>query len=184
MHEVVYTRRILINAGVSYPREALIAHAAMSYVVGHVSAPAYGYMNLIQGIRPVPTPDGVLHAGAGICGHAALTFAAIVKRFGLPVRSVQFYYGAGDNHIAAEVFYDGAWHYYDPTFGAYYRDGDRVLSIGEARAHPDPESLLDFNRTLLWYTVASMAGATNLTDFSVETDPETRVEIDRQPFVG
>ena len=71
-----------IRAGVAGSREALIAHAAMSYVVGHVSAPAYGYMNGIQGVRPTPTGDGVLRAGAGICGHAALTFAAIVKRFG------------------------------------------------------------------------------------------------------
>jgi hypothetical protein len=155
----------------------------MGYVVGHVSAPVYGYMNEIMGVRPISTARGVLDAEAGICGHAALTFASIVKRFGLKVRSVQFYYG-DNNHIANEVFYDGEWHYYDPTFGAYYQDGTRVLSIEEARSHPNPSSLLRYNTTLFWYSVASMADLTSLTDFGMETDPATRVEVDQQLFVG
>ncbi len=180
--EVAYSEQVFRWRSVSYSREQLVAQAAMTHVVGHVSAPAYGYMNVFLGSVPKPTANGVLASGAGICGHAALTFAAIVKAFKLPVRSVQFYYGEGDNHIAAEVFYNGAWHYYDPTFGAYYIDGLNVLSIEQARAHPDPGSLLLHDRTLLWYTVASRAGATSLTDFGIETDPDTRVEIDQQPF--
>src|SRR5919198_546420 len=134
--EVVHSEYVLTEAGVPYQHEAIVAQAALSYVVGHVSAPAYGYMNKTLGIRPQPTAEGVLTVGAGICGHAALTFAAIVKRFKIPVRSVQFYYADGvNNHIADEVFYAGAWHYFDPTWGAVYEDaGGHVLSIDEARA--------------------------------------------------
>ena len=176
--EVAYGERTLAVAGAPAQRDALVAHAAMTYVVGHVSAPAYGYMNELLGARPVPTADGALGAGAGICGHAALTFAAIVKRLGLPVRSIQFYYGT-NNHIAAEVFYDGGWHYFDPTYGAYYGTPDGVLSVDEARS--DPGAPLHQNTTLLWWTVGMMAGYTGLLEFAV--DPATRVEIDKQAFV-
>jgi hypothetical protein len=162
------------------PREALIAHAAMSYVVGHVSAPGYGYMNVLLNQQPIPTAEGALAAGSGICGHAALTFAAIVKHFGLKVRSVQFYYADGvNNHISAEVFYDGEWHYYDPTWGAYYVQGGRVLSIEQARQHADPRSVLRQNGTLFWRSIQDLAGGPPLGD---ETDPATRVDIDKQPF--
>ena len=112
--EVAYSRLVLRWIEAAPSREALIAHATMSYVVGHVSAPDYGYMNVLVGTQPTPTPNGVLEAGSGICGHAALTFAAIVKRFGLPVRRVLLWYENGAGHTAAEVFYDGAWHYSIP----------------------------------------------------------------------
>ncbi len=179
--EVAYSQLVLRSTDAAPSREALVAHAAMSYVVGHVTAPGYGYMNVIAGTRPTPTPNGVLEVGSGICGHAALTFAAIVKRFGLPVRSVQLWYENGSGHIAAEVFYDGAWHYYDPTFGAYYSVGGRVLSIGEARAHPEGRSLLRHDATLFWYRVALLAGVDYLAG---EPNAATRVEIDQQPFTG
>jgi transglutaminase-like putative cysteine protease len=181
--EVVHSEYVLAEASVPYQHEAIVARAAMTYVVGHVSAPAYGYMNKTLGTRPLPTAESVLGAGSGICGHAALTFAAIIKRFKIPVRSVQFYYADGvNNHIAAEVFYDGVWHYYDPTWGALYADArGRVLSIDEARAHPEPDSLLQQDGTLLWRWILSLAGVAPL---GGETDPSTRVEIDKQPFSG
>jgi hypothetical protein len=181
--EVAHSEYVLREAGVGYEHEAIVALAAMTYVVGHVSAPGYGYMNTSLGVRPEPTAESVLTAGSGICGHAALTFAAIIKRFKLPVRSVQFYYADGvNNHIAAEVYYGGAWHYYDPTWGAFYADATgRVLSIDDARTHPDPESLLQQDGTLLWRSILSMAGVPPL---GAETSPDTRVEIDKQPFSG
>ena len=70
--------------------------------------------------HPLPTAESALATGSGICGNAALTFAAIVKRFNVLVGSVQFYYADGiNNHIADEAYYGGAWHYYDPTWGAF-----------------------------------------------------------------
>jgi hypothetical protein len=179
--EVAYVELFRGDPDVNVPsREELIARSAMDYVVGHVTAPGYGYMNVVLGAPPAATAESALQNGSGICGHAALTFAAIVKHFGLRVRSVQFYYANGvDNHIANEVFFDGDWHYFDPTWGAYYQDGDRVLSIEDARAHATPRALLVQNRTLLWRSVQTMAGVPPL---GAETDAETRVEIDKQPF--
>ena len=169
-HEIAYTEN-----SVPGHRDMLIAYAAMTYVNGHVSAPAYGF-----GIHPEATADSVLRYGAGICGHAALTYAAIVKRFGVPVRSVQFYYANGGGHIAVEAFYEGDWHFFDPTWGAYYADTD-VLSITEIRARQDASSLLHENGTLFWHVVQDFSGGT--TDLPLELDPVTRVEIDKQPFI-
>jgi hypothetical protein len=181
--EVAYSEAVLGNLDIPYSHGQVLAQAAMDYVVGHVSAPAYGYMKM-NGLSLASTPDAILGAQAGICGHAALTFAAIVKRFGLAVRSVQFYYGPDGtwNHISDEVSYDGAWHYFDPTFGIYYEQEGVVLSIADARAAPDPESLLQKNVTLFWTTVSEQAGSVELSDTGFATDPATVVTIDQQPF--
>jgi Transglutaminase-like superfamily len=183
--EVVYSEAVLSNLGIPYSHGQLISQAAMDYVVGHVSAPAYGYMK-DNGQSLASTPDAILGAQAGICGHAALTFAAIVKRLGFAVRSVQFYYGPDGtwNHIADEVAYDDGWHYFDPTFGIYYEQDGGVLSIADARAATDLASLLQKNMTLFWTTVTLQAGATELSDTSFATDPATVVTIDQQPFTG
>ena len=183
--EDVYSEAVLTNAGIPFSHEQLVAQAAMDYVVGHVSAPAYGYMK-DNGINLAPTPEAILAAQAGICGHAALTFAAIVKRFGLPVRSVQFYYGPdlSWNHISDEVQYGGGWHYFDPTFGIDYEQNGVVLSIADARAADAPQTLLQQNKTLFWTTVVTQANAVELSDVGFATDPATVVEIDQQPFIG
>jgi hypothetical protein len=88
--EVAYAEKYA--GGVPYSHGRLVAQAAMDYVVEHVSPTAYGYLEIFGGQLPGPTPDAVLGAQAGLCGDAALAFAAIVKQLGLGARSVQFYY--------------------------------------------------------------------------------------------
>jgi hypothetical protein len=180
-NDVEYSEYVLRNAGVTYSRGALIAHAAMEYVDGHVSATAFGYLNELKGTRPEATAEATLASGAGICGYASLTLAAILKRFNLPTRSVQFYYEDGRNHIAVEVFYDGDWHYYDAYYGTFYENDGEVLSISEARAHPSPGLRHQSNQ--FWFTVALRANL-KVADLSYELSPATRVEIDKQPFSG
>jgi hypothetical protein len=183
--QVSYSEGVLSGAGVPYSHGQLVSQAAMDYVVGHVNAPAYGF-DVSVGQKPTATPDGILGSQAGLCGSAALTFAAIVKHFGFPVRSVQFYYGPDGqwNHISDEVSYDGSWHYFDPTFGIFYRQGADVLSIGDARAASDPTALLVKDNSLFWTNVTEQAGITELSDTSFATDPATSVVLDGQPFVG
>jgi hypothetical protein len=145
----------------------VISLAAMNYVVGHVLAGVYGY-RVFTGLSMPWDAERALKMQAGICGTAAFTFAAIVRQFNLPVRSVQFYYGT-NNHIAVEVFYDGAWHYFDPTWGAVFSDAtEPVLSIGQARSGPFQ---LQRDQTLLW------GEFTPLSDLTVLTAPSTVVEI-------
>jgi len=160
----------------------LVSLSAMNYVVGHVSTGAYGYLEVFGGTLPTARPDSILGTQAGICGHAALSFAAIVRHFGYAVRSVQFYYstpeGTPDSHIADEVFYDGAWHFFDPTFGVFWTDpSGQVMSITDVRANGGTEHKDHASFTNLiedpWF-----AG----NDTAFETDPATEVVLDEQPF--
>jgi len=135
--EVAYVR-----GGVPrYSRSQLISQAAMDYVAGHVSVTAFGYLKWFGKRLPKVAANSALHTQAGICAQAAVSFAAIVHRFGLRVRSVNFNYlnpqpnETPDGHIAVEVLYDGSWHFFDPTYGLFWTDpAGRVLSIGDVRA--------------------------------------------------
>ena len=130
-----------VKGGVSYSHGQLVSQAAMDYVTGHVSDTAFGYLKLSGGRLPKNRPNPALAAQAGVCSHAAVTFAAIVEALGLRVRSVNFNYvdpgpnPTSDGHVAVEVFYDGGWHFFDPTFGAFWTTrGGSVISISEVRA--------------------------------------------------
>ena len=180
--EVAWAEHADKDTGTPFSDGQLVGLSAMNYVVGHVSAGAYGYLELFGGALPTSKPDSILGTQAGICGHAALTFAAIVQHLGYSVRSVQFFYttpdGTADSHIADEVFYDGGWHFFDPTFGVYWTDGNgNALAITDARAGGGTEHKDDVSFTNViedpWY-----AGD----DTAFETDPATTVVLDGQSF--
>jgi hypothetical protein len=186
-HEVAYEEAM----AVPYSHGRLVAQAAMDYVVEHVSASAYGYLEVNNLPLPGPTPDSILGTQAGICGHAAIAFASIVKHLGLRARSAQFYYtdpagpagpGTPDSHIAVEVYYDGGWHFFDPTFGVFWTDpatGD-VLSITDARdptlggvEHKDDISITNLAEDYFYGDSTAF-----------ETDPATTVTIGQEAFTG
>ena len=170
--EVAYTKMISTREERPVNDGYLISVAAMNYVVGHVLAPEYGYRHEVAFLS-VPlwkSAEQALQMQAGICGNAALVFATIVRAFNLPVRSVQFYYGA-NNHIAAETYYNGAWHYFDPTWGIMFTAS--AQSITDARSN-QTAPLSD--QTLLWHLTAPVA----LADTSVLTAPATVVELGKQ----
>jgi Transglutaminase-like superfamily len=171
--EVTYVKHTFAQQGRSMPDGYLSSLAIMNYVVGHVTAPEYGFRHEIA-MLPLPVSDveTILQMQAGICGNASFAFAGIAHNLGLPVRSVQFYYGT-DNHIAVETYYEGGWHYFDPTWGLVYGDG---LSITAARASANPQPRYD--STLLW----KLTAPSSLTNFSVLTAPSTVVDIDKQPL--
>lgn len=174
--EVAYVR-----GGVSYSYGQLVSEAAMDYTVGHVSDTAYGYLEWFGGTLPGFDPNDILAAQAGICGQAANVFAGIVSAFGFPVRSVQFYYddpgGIPDVHVTVEVYYDGGWHMFDPTYGQFWTaSSGAVLSIADVRA----------GSGTLQKDVASF---TNVFEDAVlgndtwfVTDPATRVVIGADPL--
>jgi hypothetical protein len=102
---------------------------------------------------------------AGICGHAANSMVLILTEFSIRARQVHFYYttpGAATNgHTAVEVFYDGAWHYFDPTWGDIY-----VRPGGDPAAPLSAETILRMSsaerararvgyNTLLWRMVVT-----------------------------
>jgi Transglutaminase-like superfamily len=168
-------------SGVPYADGQLVALSAMNYVVGHVSTGAYGYLQSVGATLPFSNPGSVLTMQAGICGHATLTFAAVVRHFGYSVRSVRFYYSTPsgpDSHIAVEVLYGGGWHFFDPTFGLYWTDANgTALAITEVRAGKGEErkDVAIFTNVVedLWW-----AGD----DTAFETAPATTVVLGGQPF--
>jgi transglutaminase superfamily protein len=132
----------------SYSRGALTALAAMNYVATHVSSTTYAYFNP-PGL-PLPpwsldldsNANTILRAQAGECGYHVLVFTAIMQHLGYMVRAVNFDYqdpwtGKQGAHSAAEVYYDSAWHFFDPTYDLYWTNptSGSVLSIADERAN-------------------------------------------------
>lgn len=172
------------NLPSTYSHGDFVALSVMNYVESHVSVTAYSY--LLENHLPLPavTPNAILAAQAGQCGHHALVFAALMRHFGYPVRSAQFYWSSTNgpqSHIADEVFYDGAWHYFDSYYGLYWTDANgHVMGITDVRAdggalHQDGVSVLNLNLDP-WY-----AGDN---DAWFETDPATSVVLGAAPLDG
>ena len=130
------------------PREYVTALAVNSYVVGHVSRMTYGYLEGIgaevPGGEPAEIAEEALTSGAGLCGAATQTALALYARLGVEARSIQAFYEherSAGGHITTEVFYDGAWHWFDPMWGSFFRDDDHVLSLAEVvRSSPERQA--------------------------------------------
>jgi transglutaminase superfamily protein len=135
-------------AGPSYPLGALTALAAMNYVATHVSATVYAYSFPAglpfrkRGKTLTNETNTILTAQAGTCTYHVIAFTAIMHHFGYRVRRVDFSYqdpytGKPGGHSAAEVYYNGDWHFFDPTYDVYYTDATSgsVLSIADERAN-------------------------------------------------
>jgi hypothetical protein len=156
----------------------LVCVAAMNHVVWSVNP--FAWASRVANGEPLPSADAesALERQAGLCGHAAITYAAIVSAFELPVRPVQFYWRSsfGDrSHIACEVFYADAWHFFDPTWGVFYEQGGIVLGIESVRA--GAACTLRRDETLLYALIGD-----SWADLDCLTDPTTRVEVAAYEF--
>lgn len=122
------------------PKGEIVSLEAMNYVAdNHVNLFMRAYLLNHGGLPSLATANDILTAQAGLCGNAEIAFEALVRHFGFDVRRVNFYYddpaSVPDGHTAAEVYYDGAWHFFDPTFSIYWRGaGGGVLDINTVRA--------------------------------------------------
>jgi hypothetical protein len=118
--EAAYVKSIYRAHHWSPPREYVDALATLSYVQGHVSAPLYGYLQQHRRRAPGSSPSQILAQGAGIGGHAAIVYRAIMKTFSVPTRQVDVFFPKG-GAVLVEVWWNRAWHVVDPTFGAFFR---------------------------------------------------------------
>jgi Transglutaminase-like superfamily len=174
------------NTGFAY------AVATMNLVNGLVSAPHYGTLREL-GVAPGADPEDILREQAGICQQAMIVFLAIAEKIGLPAREVAVWYpeefpeytGAGvPGHATVEVFYGSGWHWFDPTWGLFYRKpGDRpdaVLSLQEVIALPKEvrETYLVSNQSLLWTQIVThnSAWAVRRTGYGFLDFKQLRVE--------
>jgi len=79
-----------------------------------------------------------------------------MEQFDIPARPVEFYKRIeADNHIVAEVFYDGQWRMIDVTWGTVYRGPDAsvadLLSVEQLLQMDNPLELAVANDSDLWY---------------------------------
>ena len=112
---------------------------------------ALGVMRYIAQVYPSGPPSQYNRTGAtalqttpNLCGDKSLGMVALCRRLGIPARVVPMNnFVALNAHIAVEVWYDGGWHYMDPTYGAFYYsepsfDGSgRIPSMRELATDPE-----------------------------------------------
>jgi hypothetical protein len=168
-------------------REFLCAVAVMNFVQSRVSP--LNYAVLSKGGKVLPrTAEEYLTARAGICGGQVMTFREILDRLDIRNRPVEFYMrgpskAENHSHIGAEVFYADKWHFFDITWGTFFRSGDGiddVLSIGEIRKTDNVEDLAVTNHSDLWFQQWKSGG---LDPFEYITWKETDVIVGRDGIV-
>ena len=91
----------------------------------------------------------IIERGAPHCSNLALAMAAVMAAGGYPSRTIH----TSDTpdyahtHVAVEVFYDGGWHLYDPTYGVFFlNDFKEVASYRELRLSPELIKAEAFNQ--------------------------------------
>ena len=78
----------------------------------------------------------VLEHGAGFCGDLALAMATVVETGNYATRMIDTSDGSEkpNKHVLVEVFYDGRWNLYDPTYGVTFQnDAGCLASYKELR---------------------------------------------------
>lgn len=90
------------------------------------------------------TATQIIKDGYAICGGMSYTFIILCRKTGMPARYVgSIYTPRLSSHAIAEVFYDGGWHLFDPTFGIFfysastYNRRGNIASLHEFIAQPD-----------------------------------------------
>jgi hypothetical protein len=95
----------------------------------------------------IGSPRRIIEVGSQYCGHLGDAMATLLA-VAYPVRTIHLTDGAtpANTHVVVEVFYDYAWHLYDPTFGVRFKDRDgKVVSYSELIVNPDLVSLDGFS---------------------------------------
>lgn len=85
------------------------------------------------------SPRRVIEYGSQYCGHLADTMATLLA-VGYPVRVLHLKDESTPphTHVVIEVFYEGSWHLYDPTFGVEFLNANgKVASYKELRLNPE-----------------------------------------------
>ena len=93
------------------------------------------------GVDAHPNSELSCQSYISACGGYSNLLTALAGTQGIPARLLTLgNYPINNGHAVCEIYYDGAWHLYDPTYGAYYTDTpeDRstpnVLSFEELSA--------------------------------------------------
>jgi len=91
-------------------------------------------LNYDETQRELGSPRRVLERGSQFCGFLSVAMRTLLSIGGYPARQVDMIDGQNPprSHAVVEVFYDGGWHLYDPTYGLIFRN-----SNGEVASYHD-----------------------------------------------
>lgn len=80
--------------------------------------------------RNYKSPRQALEHGSRYCGSLALAMATIAESGNYKTRILDLIGDGPDSktHIVVEVFYEGGWHIYDPTYGTTFRSRDGSIA--------------------------------------------------------
>jgi hypothetical protein len=85
------------------------------------------------------SPRRILEQGSQYCGHLSTTMTTLLA-VAFPTRAVHLTDKSTppNTHVVVEVFYEGDWHLYDPTFGVQFKNPQgEVVSYKELLLNPD-----------------------------------------------
>jgi hypothetical protein len=105
-------------------------------VIGAVNDYVATKLNYDQTQWELGSPRRVLENGSEYCGHLSAAMATLLANGPYRVRQINLIDGQSPpgTHVVVEVFYGGAWHLYDPTYGTVYRNREgAVASYKELR---------------------------------------------------
>ncbi|MFL6212271.1 MAG: transglutaminase domain-containing protein [Blastocatellia bacterium] len=108
-------------------------------IVGAVNDYVATKLNYDETQWELGSPRRVLETGSQYCGHLSAAMAALLANSPYPLRQINLTDGRTPpgTHVVVEVFYGGAWHLYDPTYGTVYRSRDgAVMSYEQLRLDP------------------------------------------------
>jgi len=95
------------------------------------------------------TPRRVLERGSRYCGHLSIAMATLLEAGNYRTRMIDMTDGATNpyTHVVIEVFYNGRWHLYGPTYGVKFLDkSGNVMSYKDLRFDTSPISEDLFSR--------------------------------------
>lgn len=85
------------------------------------------------------SPRQILERGSRYCGDLSFLMATIADAGNYKTRMVDLSDGTAtpSTHVVVEIFYEDAWHLFDPTFGVFFRNkAGQVASYKEMRLNP------------------------------------------------
>lgn len=106
--------------------KAYYAIEAMNAVPHIASSARYSLMKTLMRDEfnsPGRTANDIARAGYGICGEHGILFTGLLDQAGIKNRMIQLFYtknGQRNIHVAAEVFINGQWRFFDSTWSAFF----------------------------------------------------------------
>lgn len=75
----------------------------------------------------VPSPDGTLSSGQGICSDYASLMACMCRAVGIPTKMIYGHVNNGAYHAWNQIYYDGSWHFFDACIASTGGSGSNYI---------------------------------------------------------